>query len=417
MTNTTLDTTEDGPHALTALRRSQDHCRLDADRLVFSSSTERNTLREARLDRIEAGKNRLWRGSLRVTQLVNLLMFSASALFIMWRAWAYWATALAAVFATLGMWVFARRMTPREERLRRLMVTLARRRRTCVVCGYLLRDLTGSKCPECGAGFDSRDDRHILAQETLHLYSSRARSVSAVVSVFVLFWVSALARGSVWQVHVALALALLAAFHVLHALWIRQARRTKPRSDPAGTPHCPGCGGELLLETSNRQSSIFNRQSVIPNPQSTILPRACPRCDRRLTYADVFVRPDVRRLADRRARRLQYRMLALRWAFLVAIFAGLACLVRFGGALPRIQMFGLGGWSFYVSVMLPVLTWVMLMTAVLRYLARRQQRRLKLLFAQIVPQCPRCGAGLSGQPVGRPCPTCNRGIDPMYIRG
>jgi hypothetical protein len=99
------------------------------------------------------------------------------------------------------------------------------------------------------------------------------------------------------------------------------------------------------------------------------------------------------------------------------MFAGLACLIAFGGILLRIPTFGLGRAGFILRLTVPVLIWVTLVTVPFRYLGKRLQRRLKLLSAQIGPECPRCRASLAGHLVGHPCPGCGRDIHPMYIRG
>jgi predicted RNA-binding Zn-ribbon protein involved in translation (DUF1610 family) len=417
MATTAWKTTEDQPRSLAALRRSRAGHRQTAGSLPSSSTVDHCALRETRLDKIAASKRKLWINSLRLTQLVNLVLITGSVLFIMWQSWSYRATALAALFASSGMWLFARRMAPQEERLRRLMVSLARRRRACVICGYLLRDLTGNKCPECGTDFDPHDDRHVLAAETLHLVSSRARSVSALVIVFAMFWMSALVQGSPWPVHVAIALALLVAFHLLHAFWIWQARRMQPPLAHRHVPTCPGCQAALSPVDRSGRSEPRPSGSGARVKSGGDLPKACPTCSQPLTYADVFIRPDARRLADRRARRLQYHTLLLRWVFLMLMFAGLACLVAFGGALLRIPTFGLGRAGFILRLTIPVLFWVTLVAVPFRYLGKRLHRRSKLLSAQIGPECPRCRAALSSQAVGHPCPGCGRDIHPMYIRG
>lgn len=390
---------ENSPHTLTALRQSRDDHRRRFDPPAATSSADRNALREARLDRIEHGKNIVWRNSLRWTQLANILLTIASALFIIWQDWAYWAAALAATGAGTGMWLFARRMAPREERLRRLLVSLARRRRACVVCGYLIRDLASCTCPECGTAFDPQDDRHILTQQTLQLLSSRGRQVAAVAIVFVLFSMTELARpGAGWFVHLGLAIGLGVAFHCLRVRWGRQDRAAEPPGGSGDASCCPACRAGVPADTATP-------------------PEACPHCARRLTYADVFVRPSVKRLGDQRARRLFDRLLMVRYTFLVALFIGLVGLIEAGGVIGRIPILGFGGPALMLKCAFPVLLWVVTLAATFRFLARRLRRRLKLLFAQIAPECLACGAALAEQPVGLPCPSCGRNIRPWHVRG
>ncbi|MFQ5495220.1 MAG: hypothetical protein ACE5EX_07540 [Phycisphaerae bacterium] len=347
------------------------------------------SLREARLDRIEAGKARLWRAQLRLTQVVNGLILGAAVPFVIWQDWAYWAAAVAAAWTVTGMWGFARWMGPREQRLRRHMVALARWRRRCVRCGYRLRDLTQPRCPECGAGFDFADTRRFLGAATLHRYSARARMISAVVIVAVLFWVSALARGAAWPWHVSLALGLAAAFHGLHLFWRFQAGRDCRTAGQPPVPQCVDCGHMLRAPRAGP-------------------PNVCPGCDRRLTYGEVFIRPDARRLTDARLVSIQYRSLVLRWVFLVAVCGGLTVLVHLDPRMFRSASFGRGRSMLFVSLGLPVLFWVAGSAVLFRHLARRLQQRLRLLFAQIAPTCPRCETDLSPVPVGDACPRCRR---------
>ncbi len=186
---------EQSSRSIEALRRSHAPDAVDRSAAIESAEHERNAVREVRLDRIEAGKTKRWRTDLRVTQGFNGALMLASIGFVAWRQWAMWAALAAATAAASLMWLFARKMRPREERLRRLLVTLARHRRLCAGCGYRLTGLSEGRCPECGLAFDPHDDRHLLEQQTLHVFSGRARQVSAVVTVFVVLWTTALVGG------------------------------------------------------------------------------------------------------------------------------------------------------------------------------------------------------------------------------
>ena len=401
-----------------------------------ASDIEFRELREARLDRIADGKSRHWQVDLRLTQLLNCIALGLSAAFIIRQNWAYWATGLAAAFAVACMWAFARAMSPREQRLRRRLACLAKRRRTCVVCGYRLHDLENHRCPECGTAFDPNDTRHLLTAETVRLYSSRARMTSAVVIVFVLFWMSGLAQRQPWPVQVGLALGLLLALQCLSAYWNRQAKR-RERGDSVGIrsnttvarartivpsaadkrpntivapasrrcspdrpdgatpllpplPHCRECGTALLTHVNQ-------------NP-----PETCPACKRKLTYGDVFVRPDVRRLSDPRICAIQQKSLLIRWVFLVAVCGGLTVLTQLDAGLLRAAALGRGPTMLLITLGLPLFAWVFGLAIVFRHLARRLQTHLKLLFAQIHPACSRCARDMSADSVGACCPQCAR---------
>ncbi len=352
---------------------------------AFSASD----LREDRLNRIEAGKTKLWRKSLRVTQLVNIALILIVGLILIWQDWSFLAGAAGAAIATTGMWLFARRSARTEERLRRHMPFLAAKRRTCVTCGYRIHDLTGDKCPECGTRFDPDDDRHMLrAPQTLHMYSAQARRISAVVIVVAIFWTCALVSGSGWLTHIALALGSFAAFHGLHVLWIQSARTIQRRHGLPRLPRCPSCRTELAPEVGSGGR----------------LPVRCPQCSRPLTYGDLFIRPDARWLADPRARRLQYSLLMLRWFSLIAVFTALIVFTQVDLAVQWIRSLGLAPLYFGLFVGLSVSGAAL----VLRLLGIRLKRRLKLLFAQIEPQCERCSAPITDVPIGGPCPACER---------
>ncbi len=362
-------------------------------------------LREDRLDRIAAGKTRLWQVNLRLSQCVNCLILLVTVPFISWQRWTFWASGVAAAIAVSAVWAFARWMSPREQRLARHMAALARRRRTCAHCGYCIRDLQHAQCPECGERFDPTDTRHELRAETVRMYSSRGRLISAAIVVGVLFWVSALAQGRGWIDHLAFAGALLAAFFGLHVFWKHQARAAEHKTEESGPgaasrldsqgsvalPPLPTCGdcGETLCDVDTRP------------------PAACPGCQRPLTRGDVFVRPDVRRLSDPRVTSLQLRSLILRWVFLVSVCGGLVVMIAAGPALGRRAAASLGAQMLLPAFGLGVAVWVTVLALVFRGSARRLQRRMRLLFALITPVCPQCGVDVSETPVGEDCSACS----------
>lgn len=375
---------------------------------VSTQTVDHYELREHRLDLIEAGKKRLWLKSLRATQLVSFVCISGSVFFIMWQAWAFWAAGIAALFACGSMWAFAKGMGPREERLRRFMVAIGKRRRVCAACGYRLHEQGQPRCPECGADFDPSDDRHILAQETVKLYSSRARVASVVNIVFVLFWVCALARRDGWLVHAGLAGASLVTFFALFGFWNRQVTRQRSGGARPHTPRCVGCERELYPASVGPPASA--------GPLADIADK-CPGCGQPLTYGEVFIRPDIRYLPDRRTDSLQWTVLFLRWVFLAATFGGLAVIVEYRTVLPSLPTFGSGGAGAILGLMVPVLAWVFGLVFAAKHLISPLHRRMKLIFSQVVPHCRHCQGRLTEVPVGRPCPGCGRPVDPVAIHG
>ncbi len=334
------------------------------------SRLDQFTLREARLDRVAAGKSRLWHINLRLSELVNGLALCLPLPWMIHRQWSTFAAATSATFAVGGMWIFARWMRPREERLRRHMAFLACRRRPCAWCGYVLNGIDANRCPECGSTFDAADTRHILSPDAVQMYSHRARMISAVVIVGVLFWVSAIAQGADRVIHVALAGGLLFAFHIMHLVWCAQARRQEARhaadDNLPPLPACPGCAATI---------------AVCWKPP----PTACPECQRPLSPVDTFIRPDARRPTDPRILRLQYLSLMARWMFLIAVCGGLTVLVHLDQRLLYQLTFGAGKTALFFSLGIPVLAWVVLTTVLFRVAASRLYRRMRLLFAQVQP--------------------------------
>lgn len=392
------NSTDSPPESIEALRRARQQRSADSREAGRAMATNREGLREARLDRIEAGKAALWRVDLRLTQIVNGLLMLASIGFVVWQGWAFWAAGLAAAFAVGGMWGFARWMRPREERLRRHLVTLARHRRVCAACGYRLRGLAEHRCPECGLAFDPDDDRHILGQQTLHVFSGRARQVSAIVIVFVIFWTTALAGGEPWPIHVILAGGLLIAFLALHVSWIARARRSEAGHDGPTAPACPGCATPVAIGRAEVQ-------------------RTCEACGRHLTCGDLFVRPDTRRLTDRRVLAVQFRSLLLRWAFLCAACGGLTILVTVDVLARRLIQLAPVGPFFFVVMSIPVVAYLIACGSVFRRVARGQQRRLKMLFALIGPRCGRCGADVTQLRIGIACSCCGATVKLVDVLG
>ncbi len=367
-------------------------------------------LREARLDAIAEGKSRLWRIHLRVSQVVNSLVFGLALGLVFRLNWTYWAAGAAAIVSVGGSWAFARWMAPRERRLRRHLVCLARHRRCCVHCGYRLRDLESCRCPECGLQFDPNDTRHVLTPESLQTYSSRARSVSAVAGTAVLIWVAMLANGAPWASQVVLALSLLAAFHGLHLYWLAQSRARETRGGPEAAPEtgprsaggpfcCAVCNGPLVSDSSGRGL-------------------CCPTCGRQAKLGEVFVRPAPQRPTDRRLVSIQYRSLLLRWAFLITICGGLTLVVRQIQAIaPVLASLGLGRLGVFGGMTMIVLVWSMGVMGAFAGLARRLQQRLRLLCSAIRPVCPRCAADVSEAAVGGRCPKCSRRIALWMVTG
>lgn len=380
----------------------------------FSIAGDR-LLRDSRLDRIAEGKARLWKASLRLSQLANGLILGIAIPFLIWRNWALWASIGAAGFTVTAMWCFARWMGQREQRLCRHMAFLARHRRTCACCDYALHHLVSRRCPECGAPFDPDDTRHVLTSETVRLYSARARVISGVIIVFALVWVSTMARRAPWPIHAALFLALLFAFHALHLYWLWQAGRTE-RSQPDDHAAIAANVGVDTPDDRSASRRCTDCDAILCGLSGAV-PESCPGCHRGLVYGEVFIRPDVRRLSDRRITSIQYHSLLLRWFFFLSVCGGLAVLTQVDlSAFGRVFVVG-GRAVRFLEIVLPVVLWVALATALFRRRARLLHRRLRQLFAEIAPTCPRCDHDLSTVPVHQACPGCRRVVQERWIVG
>ncbi|MCB9855627.1 MAG: hypothetical protein H6818_08040 [Phycisphaerales bacterium] len=290
--------------------------------------------RQKRIDRIEAGKTQLWKFNLRISELANFIVFVPAVLLLWSQSWAAWALAPACVIAVGGMWAFARRMRRSEARLCRHMVFLARYRRRCAMCRYCIQGLAGPRCPECAFGFDPDDDRHLLIPLMNRIFSGQGRQVSAVAIVAGMTAVVMLAQNAGWRWYVAWSGLLLAAMHVLFAVWIVQARRMQ---------------------------AAFERSGVRP-------------------FRDL---PDPRRPADGRLLRIQYGGALLRWAMMTAICGGLAVIVNLDASVLRVLSFGGGAGTLFVSLGVPVLAYVLGVGMLMRYCVSKLMWRMRIRLAAV----------------------------------
>ena len=181
------------------------------------------TRRERRIDRIEAGKSAHWRTDLRISQSANVLILVVAGGFLMWRDWSWTALAPACIFAVGGMWAVALRMRPREARLCRHMMFLARHRRRCAMCRYCIQGIDSDRCPECGFEFDIKDNRHLLIPWLAKTYSRQGRQVGAIAIVAVMIGMTLITHRATWQFFSLWSLGLLLACHALYVAWMQSA--------------------------------------------------------------------------------------------------------------------------------------------------------------------------------------------------
>lgn len=351
-----------------------------------------------RLNLLIEGKDRLWKRDLRISELVNVVIISAASAFVMSQRWAAWSVAVASISAVVCMWAFARTMTPREERLRRLMRVIARRRRLCVGCGYRLVDAGRGRCrcPECGAAYDAADTRHLLGQELLHAFSARGRVIAGIVIVYVLIWLALVAQGAGLAAHGGLSFALLAALEVMHRGFVRRGRLSAV---------APANRTELTHECGARL------------PVDYCLPTDCPACERMLTFGEIFVLPDPANLADRRILALVHSAMLLRWVFITLICGGLAAFLQLDDVLVRRLSLSLGWTGSIISLAIPMLAWVAGLGIALRTRVHRNFAALRRLVSQLAPTCPGCNRDLSAIRVGPRCSDCHARIAVTAIRG
>lgn len=365
---------------------------------IVRRSTARPCVADDRLNMLIEGKDRLWKRDLRIAELVNVVIISAASAFVMSQRWAWWAVAVASISAVACMWAFARMMTPREERLRRLMRVIARRRRVCVSCGYRLEGERHGRCrcPECGTAYDAGDTRHLLGQELLHAFAARGRAMAGIVIVYVLIWLALVARGEGLTAHAGLSVALLAAMEVMHRAFVRQGQRNDD-AGAIGAIALHDCGAELNCRDG--------------------LPVDCPACERMLTFGEIFVRPDPANLGDRRILNLLHRATLLRWVFITLICGGLAAFLQLDDVLVRRLSLSLGWTGSIISLAIPMLVWVVGLGVALRARVHRNFAALKRLVSQLLPTCPGCQRDLSAIRVGPRCSECQARIPVVAIRG
>ncbi|MCA9254741.1 MAG: hypothetical protein KDA33_03850 [Phycisphaerales bacterium] len=271
---------------------------------------------------------------LRVSEIANFGALAPAIILLWWQTWAWQALVPACSIAVGAMWTVAWRMRPREERLCRHMVFLARHRRRCAMCRYCIQGLAGPCCPECGFAFDVDDDRHLMIPLINQMYSRQGRHVAAVAISAGMAAVVLLAQGADWRWHVVWSLALLLVLHMVFGVWILQAR--------------------------SRQNA-FERAGVTP-------------------FSD---RPDPRRPSDWRLLRLQYVGVLLRWAMMTAICGGLAVIVNLDPSVLRVLAFGGGADMLVVSLGVPVLAYVLGVGMLMRVLVSRLMTRMRIMLAEI----------------------------------
>jgi hypothetical protein len=298
----------------------------------------RAALRDRRIDRIEAGKSALWRADLRISQSANVAILAIAGGFLMLMGWTWTALVPGCVFAVGGMWAVALRMRPRETRLCRHMMFLARHRRRCAICRYCIQGLTSRQCPECGFPFDPADNRHLLIPQLNRIYSQQGREVGAVAIAAVMIGMTLIAQKANWQSFALWSLGLLIAFHGLYAAWMLSVSAATVRKREAREFN--GTDVEVKFDAAN---SI---------PESEI---------------------------SQHILRHQYLGLLLRWAFLTALVTGIHFNLSVGNAfLPTT----FGKSAVIASIIARISIWIITVAFAAGYLGRRLRHRAIISLLQ-----------------------------------
>lgn len=286
--------------------KSRPHAgRVAVDASARQNAADHQLLRAERLDFLEASKSKIWKNDLRLSELAYFSLLIPALAAMWWFAWSWPVCLIASVYAVIGMLAFSTWMVPRERRLIRHMMFLARHRRRCIDCRYVIQDVERAVCPECGKAFDPHDERHLMLPLINQLYSQQARRIAAVAIPMMLVEITLIASGASVALHVAAAASFLFAFHGVFGLTCWDARRDANGTRP----------WQLL------------RQRLSTN-------------------------------AFRRLLGLQYAGLILRWAFLVSLCGGLAAILQINTA--TLERLGIANTPLgvYGGIGTPALVWM-----------------------------------------------------------
>ncbi len=291
------------------------------------NAADRQLLRAERLDYLEASKSKIWKNDLRLSELAYFALLIPALAAMWWFAWSWPVCLIASVYAVIGMLAFSTWMVPRERRLVRHMMFLARHRRRCIDCRYVIQNVERPLCPECGKPFDPHDERHLMLPLINQLYSQQARRIAAVAIPMMLVEITLIAGGASVALHIATAASFLIAFHGVFGLIYWEARRDISAERP----------WQLL---------------------------------RRMLAASGF----------NRLLRLQYSGLLLRWAFLVSLCGGLAAILQINVA--TLERLGIANTPLgvYGGIGTPALVWLGLVIFGYRHLMVTLHSRMRRLL-------------------------------------
>lgn len=291
------------------------------------NTTDHQVLRADRLDYLEAAKSKIWKNDLRLSELAYFTLLIPALAAMWWFKWSWPVCLIASVYAVIGMLAFSTWMVPRERRLIRHMMFLARHRRRCIDCRYVIQDVERHLCPECGKAFNPQDQRHLMLPLINQLYSQQARRIAAVAIPMMLVEITLIAGGASVALHTAAAAGFLLAFHCVFGLTYWEARR----------------------DTSTGRPWSSLRQMLAATGFSRLL-------------------------------RLQYSGLLLRWAFLVSLCGGLAAILQINVA--TLERLGIANTPFgvYGGIGTPALVWLGLVIFGYRHLMVTLHSRMRRLL-------------------------------------
>ncbi len=280
------------------------------------------------------------------------------------------------------------RVRPRQLALEVLTARLVVVDPRCGGCGYPLRHLRQSRCPECGRRVSlplQHQIEHVLeGGDVLVARGSVASDLGWIVLLLMVLVASAVASLAGWSYGVAAA-ALPAAFFLLRNWW--QLRRAVKRV-PAEAP-CDKCGRVLPLSCE-----------------------CCPECHARRLAEHVYARPGLNGEFDAR--------LHCSWAKIAGGLMSCLALFTVGMATLDSSRFSRSDWETAEEIMYQI---VPLVTAVAAIVVlsfderKRRQSRLDRFDTSSYPLCHHCLQSLRGLPANGVCPHCDMPYRAIELAG
>ena len=311
-------------------------------------------LRAERLDHLEASKSTIWKNDLRLSELAYFALLTPALGAMWWSAWSWSMCLMASIYSIVGMLAFSTWMVPRERRLIKHMMFLARYRRRCIDCRYVVQDSPRGQCPECGKAFDPNDQRHLMLPLINQLYSQQARRIATVAIPMILVEITLIARSAPLAGHAWAAAGFLVAFHAIFGLTWWGARKSDEVMKGIAEGNRPFQQWQLI-----ERGAIASFSPMHNTTKSDSVHAVSPTATR-LQAPWSALRGKLRPECFTSLLKLQYTGLLLRWVFLVALCGGLAAILRLDPATLKSLGIATTPLGLYGGIGVPALVWMAL---------------------------------------------------------